>query len=179
MPLHTSITITPPHPVQALAVPLLRRYAYDLPRRLPAHITVLYPFVAPGTLDTATETLRALCADIPPFPLTVAGYGQFPGVAYLAVAASAPLDELQAKVQAAFPDCTPYEGAFGGDAPPPHITVGVFNSAAKQARATLPPYPPQTFTVDRLTVSIGDPQRIVPWLVRAVVQLNGAAVKRG
>ncbi len=173
MPLRTSITITPPHTVQALALPLLRRHTYDLPRRLPAHITVLYPFVTPDTLDDATDQLRALCADVTPFPVTVAGYGRFPLVAYMAVEPSQPLEALRTKIWNTFPDCTPYDGAFDGAFPAPHITVGVFNTAAKQNRAELPDYPPQTFTVDRLQVNIGHEPDILPWLTHDVMRLGG------
>lgn len=172
MAFRTSITITPPYNVQALAVPLLRRYTYDLPRRLPAHITMLYPFVVVDMLSDATETLRALCADVVPFPLTVAGYGRFPMVAYMAVEPSAPLDALRAKIWAAFPECNPYDGAFGGALPAPHITVGVFNSTAKQNRAELPDYLPQTFTVDRLQVNVGHEPELLPWLTWDVVRLG-------
>ena len=173
MPHYTSITIIPPHPLQEIAVPLLRRYTYDLPRRLPAHITVLYPFVQVETLAEATVKLRGLCADIAPFPLTVAGYGSFPLVAYLAVEPSEQLTALQRKIWDAFPDCEPYHGDFDGELPTPHVTVGVFNTAAKQSRAELPDYPPQTFTVDRLLVSIGQEPEILPWLTQDVVRLGG------
>lgn len=173
MPLRTSVTITPPHSVQAIAVPLLRRYAYDLPRRLPAHITLLYPFVPPDALEAATGKLRALCADVASFPLTVRGYGHFPHVIYLALAPSPALTDLRTRIWDAFPDCNPYDGAFDGEMPAPHITVGVFNSAAKQHRAELPDYPPQTFTVDRLHVNIGHEPELLPWLTRDVVQLGG------
>lgn len=170
----TSITIVPPLPLQAIAVPLLRRYAYDCPRRLPAHISVLYPFVPVDELDAACATLRDLCADVPPFALTVRGFGQFTGVIYMAVEPSAALDDLMARVRGAFPQCIPYDGMFGDKPPPPHITVGVFNSARKQAQASLPPYKPLTFTVRRLTVSVGTPDKIVPWLVQDVIALKAA-----
>lgn len=171
MKLSTSVTITTPFAVQSVAVPLLRQHAYDLPRRLPAHISVLYPFVEPDDLDSACATLRRLCADVPPFPLTVAGYGEFPGVLYLGVQPSPPLEALIRRVQSTFPDCVPYSGMFGDDPVPPHVTVGVFNSRAKQQSALRPAYPPQTFTVQRLHVSIGTTEHVLPWLVHDVIPL--------
>jgi 2'-5' RNA ligase len=168
----TSITITPPAPVQQIAVPLLRQYAYDLPRRLPAHITVLYPFVPVPALPDAVSTLRELCADVPPFSVTLDGYGAFPGVLYMNVMPNPALAHLMQQVGAAFPKCIPYDGMFDAH-PVPHVTIGVFSSQAKQNTADLPPYPAQTFPVDRVSVAIGDDDLIIPWLVQDVIYLGG------
>jgi 2'-5' RNA ligase len=168
----TSVTIVPPHSVQAVAVPLLRQYAYDHLRRLPAHLTVSYPFVEVESLARATLQLREVCATIRPFSVTVDGYGSFPGVAYMKPRPSQPLADLMSEIASTFPDLTPYEGAFDGEMPPPHVTVGVFNSANKQRQATLPTYPPITFKVDRLYVNVGTSEIVVPWLVHDVVWLS-------
>lgn len=168
----TSISIVPPLEVQAIALPILREFAYDFPRRLPAHITVLYPFVPPPALDEGTAVLRALCAEIAPFEVTLAGYGKFTGVTYMQPQPNPALDSLLQRVSAAFPQCNPYDGMFNG-LPAAHLTVAIFSSARKQNLAQLPPYPPQTFTVDRLHVSMGVEQRTVNWIVRDVVRLGG------
>ncbi len=39
----------------------------DTLTRVPAHLTVLYPFVAYGRLDEASLPLQAICAGIAPF----------------------------------------------------------------------------------------------------------------
>lgn len=170
----TSVTITPPLAVQTLAVPLLREYTYDFPRRLPAHISVLYPFVDVAELSAACRTLRQLCAEVPPFNLTVEEYGSFPGVMYMGVRKNPALESLAQQIQLAFPDCIPYGGMFADEPVPPHITVGVFNSKSKQRAAKRPSYPPQTFKVDRLHVSVGTDDHIVPWLVYDVVTLGSS-----
>ncbi|MEL6151457.1 MAG: 2'-5' RNA ligase family protein [Chloroflexota bacterium] len=169
----TSITIAPPFAVQKIAIPLLWQHTYDVVRRLPAHISVLYPFVPEPDLPTATDHLRDLCAAIEPFDITVAGYGEFPQVTYLQIEPSDELNALMQQVHAAFPQCDPYHGTFGKEPPPTHITVAVFNSKNKQRQATFPDYEPVTFTVDRLHVNLGAENRILTWLVRDVVMLGG------
>jgi len=174
MTIQTSITIVPPAPVQAVAVPLLRKHTYDLPRRLPAHLTVTYPFVPVADLSAATETLKEITATVAPFEITLDGYGSFDRVAYLDVMLCPPLMKLVETIYTAFPALVPYDGQLGPDAVYiPHVTVGVFQTKSKQRAADLPPYPPQTFRVDRLHVGIGDDDVVLPWVIRDVVHLRG------
>lgn len=50
----------------------------------PAHVTVLYPFVLESRLDDpAHRDLSGILAGHPPFTLTFAGFGRYPGVLYL------------------------------------------------------------------------------------------------
>jgi 2'-5' RNA ligase len=163
----------PPFEVQTVAVPLLWQHTYDVVRRLPAHISVLYPFVPIDDLPQAIDALRTVCTHIAPFEITVAGYGEFPHVTYMKPLPSEDMTALFERVYAAFPQCDPYHGAFGKQAPPPHITIGVFNSKNKQKQVELPAYEPITFTVDRLNINIGAENRILTWLVHDVVHLCG------
>ena len=78
MKLATSIMIVPPHEVQAIATPILQQYGGDNLIRVPAHITVLFPFVAYGQLDAACAKLVTICQGINPFDITMKGYGRIP-----------------------------------------------------------------------------------------------------
>ncbi len=143
MELTTVIMIVVPHELQAIAVPLLRRYAPDTLTRVPAHLTVLYPFVAYERLDEACVQLQAICAGIAPFELTMAGYAEFPGVIYMPPRNPRPIKQLFQRIFRDFPDCPPYRGAYGGGMTP-HLTVGEFESDEEQrdAWAALPRYAP-------------------------------------
>ena len=55
------------------------------PLGFPSHITLLYPFLPSGKLDThVDENLALLAASTPPFEFELAGVCGFPGVIWLA-----------------------------------------------------------------------------------------------
>jgi 2'-5' RNA ligase len=51
---------------------------------VPAHVTVLYPFVHPAELPDAVERMRRLCSEMAPFVATLTHVGVFPGAVWLA-----------------------------------------------------------------------------------------------
>ena len=62
---------------------------------VPAHITLLYPFLAPDEIDAAAiESLQQCFASIQPFRFALAGIRRFPGVLYVAPEPSEPFREL-------------------------------------------------------------------------------------
>ncbi len=91
---------------------------------VPAHVTVLYPFVAPSAITAATiavlagavETISAFDCD---FPAT-AWFGE--EVMWLAPQPDGPFRALTRAVSAAFPGYLPYGGRY--DDAVPHLTVG-------------------------------------------------------
>ncbi len=174
MELTTVIMIVAPHEVQAIAVPLLRRYAPDTLTRVPAHLTVLYPFVAYERLDEACDQLASIGASIAPFEVTLAGYAEFPGVIYMIPRNPQPIKRLFRTIYQHFPDCPPYRGAFGDDLTP-HLTVAEFETPDEQraARAALPRYAPVTFQVKRLHILYGIDAIALPWLTHTVIPLGG------
>jgi 2'-5' RNA ligase len=100
-----------------------RFHAWSVARGIPAHLTILFPFVAAARADDGLLTsLRALYAPVRPFAYELARVESFPGVAWLAPEPAAPFCELIAATRAEFPDHPPY-----GDPtlePVPHCTVG-------------------------------------------------------
>jgi 2'-5' RNA ligase len=92
---------------------------------VPAHVTVLYPFLAPARIDEAVRgALAELFAAVPGFDVTfgdVAWFGE--SVVWLAPRPDRPFRDLTAAVVRRFPETPPYEGAFGDDVVP-HLTIG-------------------------------------------------------
>jgi 2'-5' RNA ligase len=83
MTLTSGIVIFAPYEVQAVAVPIMRQIAPESPVRLPAHITLMGPFVPYERLDAAAQIIKSICATIEPFEITLAGYGQFPHTVFM------------------------------------------------------------------------------------------------
>ena len=51
---------------------------------MPAHITVIYPFIAVGSLnDQVIDEIAAICREMPTMEFTFAEFGHFPGVLWL------------------------------------------------------------------------------------------------
>ncbi len=89
---------------------------------LPAHVTVLYPFLPPRALDDhVIERLGDLAAAAPAFTFELGQFGRFPGVLYLAPEPGDPFVALTEAVESQWPNCPPYRGEF--DQIIPHLTV--------------------------------------------------------
>jgi 2'-5' RNA ligase len=91
---------------------------------VPAHVTVLYPFVAPSAITSATIGLLAgAVGSVAAFDCEFAGTGWFgEDVLWLAPRPDGPFRALTHAVSAAFPPLLPYRGAH--DEVVPHLTVG-------------------------------------------------------
>jgi 2'-5' RNA ligase len=164
--LETTIMIVAPHPVQDIAVPILHRYAPDTLIRVPAHLTVLYPFAPVKQLDEASAIVRDIAATIAPFDITMQGYGRFPRVTFMQPEDPEPIKAVFRRMYAAFPQCPPYGGAYGNELHP-HMTVGEFATQAEQAAAILPEYQPVTFRAERLHILYGPPRAALPWITHS------------
>lgn len=89
---------------------------------IPAHITVIYPFLPDARLDGAVlAQLRAECAATAPMEVTFRRIGRFPGVLYLAPEPTAGLRALTARFARRWPDAPPYGGRYPDVVP--HLTV--------------------------------------------------------
>jgi len=100
------------------------RSRFDATSKLgvPAHITVLFPFMAADeiTSDILRQAQAAL-NEVPSFEFSLAGVGRFPLTAYLCPAPSEPFVALTAALTDRFPAFPPYGGAHEGVVP--HLTV--------------------------------------------------------
>jgi hypothetical protein len=89
---------------------------------LPAHITLLYPFLTARAIGGETEqTLGALLGEIPAFDFELSEVGRFPGVVYLAPEPAAPFVALTRALVERWPERQPYGGAY--EEIIPHLTV--------------------------------------------------------
>ena len=123
--------MTPTQSALIVAVPaaepavagLRARYDRAASWGVPAHITVLFPFLAPALIDDAVlATTFEAVASVPRFELTLRRTAWFGDkVLWLAPEPAEPLRALTTAVWQRFPQTPPYEGAFGDVVP--HLTV--------------------------------------------------------
>ncbi len=93
-------------------------------RGIPAHVTVLYPFVPPEQITAAAiDKAAAAVASVPGFDCRFAGTDWFGNeVVWLAPEPADPFRALTAAVHAAFPQYAPFGGVFADVIP--HLTIG-------------------------------------------------------
>ena len=99
------------------------RYDSVAPLGVPAHVTVVYPWIPAGLLtDEDFAAIAAIAAAADPLELTFAAVGRFPDVLWLDPQPAGPILALIAAVSARWPDYLPYGGRYGAE-PVPHLTV--------------------------------------------------------
>jgi hypothetical protein len=112
-------------------------------RGMPAHITVLYPFLPPDSLSPERMSeLRTLFLGQRRFRFSLGGVCGFPDVVYLAPEPLAPFDALTSGAAARFPETPPYGGVIAK--PIPHLTI-----------AQRPPAPDLVGVTDRFVLAAG------------------------
>ncbi len=110
------------------ALEAVRRQAVrDAGVGLPAHVTLLYPFVPPGALDPRLRTaISDAMATHAQFSYRLSGPGLWPETLYASVEPEAPFRSLYDDLAAAFPAFPIYDGAFDFV---PHVTIAEGASA--------------------------------------------------
>ena len=105
------------------AIDRLRRARDRAARRgVPAHVTILYPFVADTELSPGVRRQVAeIAGELRAFEVTFATIGRWPGVVYLAPEPSSRFAALIDRCAAAFPEHPPYAGTIAEVIP--HLTV--------------------------------------------------------
>ena len=111
---------------------------------VPAHLTVLYPFLPPAAIDGAVlASLRRLFAGFPAFDVTLDRVSWFGAdVVWLGPRDDRPFRALSSGAFAAFPECPPYGGLIAEVIP--HLTIGdrddpgALRAAAEAVRGHLP-----------------------------------------
>ena len=89
---------------------------------VPAHVTLLFPFLATEDLTPAVRRrLARIASQVQPFGVRFVRPGRFPGVLWLAPKPTGPFVDLTERLAAAFPDHPPYEGAHADIVP--HLTL--------------------------------------------------------
>jgi 2'-5' RNA ligase superfamily len=128
---------------------------------MPAHVTVLYPFIHPGAMDAMVlGHLRAVVGQIESFSYALAHLGEFSDAVWLRPEPDVQFRALTTALWTAFPDYPPYEGRFPDSQP--HLTVGLADSeesrAAVRSAAEKPlgPHLPLTCRCDAISVFESD-----------------------
>lgn len=89
---------------------------------VPAHITLLFPFVPSEKFDARLHAdLRGLFTEHPAFSFRLSHVARFPEVAWLAPRPAEPFTALIEAISAQYPEYPPYEGIH--DEVIPHLTV--------------------------------------------------------
>lgn len=117
-----SAVIIPAHLPAGLEA-LRQRGVGDAAGGLPAHLTMLYPFLERDELDPAVErAIAAVARRHSPIPYRMTGPHRWPDAIYAGIDPGRPFVRLQADLAAAFP-AWPIYGEPPGFAFVPHITV--------------------------------------------------------
>jgi 2'-5' RNA ligase superfamily len=87
---------------------------------MPAHLTVLWPWVANPT-DGDFSVVEEIAADTQPLAVEFTSTGLFDGALVLIASASSEFGAFRSRIYAAFPQCPPYRGEHSD--PVPHVTV--------------------------------------------------------
>jgi hypothetical protein len=126
---------------------------------VPAHLTVLYPFLPPSRIDeTVCGALAGLFSGVPAFGFTLDRVGWFGDeVVWLGPGEPERFSALTALAFAAFPSCPPYGGGY--DEVIPHLTVGDRGglTAMRAAAAAILPHLPIEATATEVTLMAGPP----------------------
>nr|ALS90833.1 2'-5' RNA ligase superfamily [uncultured bacterium] len=115
--------IVPVSVVEPLVSTWRARYDAAAADGVPAHVTLLYPFVPLADIDHALPALHDLFDAVDPVLATFSSVEQFPSVTYLAPEPAAWFKGLTVSLCDAFPACPPYGGLFSIDEVTPHLTV--------------------------------------------------------
>jgi len=102
---------------------LRRRRVFSATVGVPAHATLLHPFIEPdGLTPSIRRRLREVAADHGPFDYRLARMAEWPDAFYIAVEPAEPFVRLHRDLQAAFPEW-PIYGTGADFEFEPHITV--------------------------------------------------------
>lgn len=120
-----------------------RRFDSSASAGVPAHVTVLVPFLDVDRIDAAViDDLRTLISRHGPFAVRFGGCRRFPDVLYLEPIPDQPFRALTEAVAARWPETPPYGGQFADVVP--HLTVAhsqkphVFDEVEAALTARLP-----------------------------------------
>ncbi len=130
---------------------------------IPAHITLLYPFVPADRLDPAIEaTLLGICAATEPMSFSLSSLHEFSDAIFLLPEPDIELREVTGQIWQAFPEYPPYGGGGHITEPTPHLTVAQTGdpdhqrSLRPELEATFEPHLPLAVRVDRASIFVRD-----------------------
>ncbi|MGW6691480.1 2'-5' RNA ligase family protein [Streptomyces sp. NPDC054961] len=138
---------------------------------VPAHVSVLYPFLDESRIDASVHAgLAGILHPHPAFDLRFERTGRFPGCLYLAPEPAGPLRRLTSEVAGRWPEAPPYGGRYPDTVP--HLTVaqGARTADLDAAEADLAGRLPLTSRVSSVKLVAYDG---MAWRERASFALRG------
>lgn len=119
----TTALIVPVPQAEPLIAPWRRSYDPSANQGVPAHVTLLYPFLDPAqTEDLTLARIARIAAETAPFSFTLRQTERYPGLLVLPPEPSTGFLALRDRLQADWPEIVPYGGRYG-PRPPAHVTV--------------------------------------------------------
>jgi 2'-5' RNA ligase len=161
---------------EELVASLRTRYDPAAADGVPAHVTVLYPFVSSIDNDTV-DKVAAICRQHAPFSAEFTAVNRFPGlVVWLHPEPSERFSALIAAATAEFPEWPPYGGSIVE--PVPHLTVadGVDTPTASTVQAELERRLPVHSEINELALLLQD--ETGRWNLARTWPLGCAAARR-
>lgn len=140
--LRSALIIVVPEAAYAVDEWLERTCAAKPSSGVPAHVTLLFPFVPAREIDDGlVERLGLLFARFDGFAFDLRETERFPATLYLAPEPKEPFVRLTKALMVEYPHLPPYGGAF--DSIVPHVTVAegdseLLNEAERDVREALP-----------------------------------------
>ena len=120
---------------EPLAGDLRRRYDATVALGVPAHITVLVPFMDPALVTTdVIERAARVLRRTPSFSFSLGSVGRFPETAYLAPEPASPFIAMTLALVQAFPGFPPYGGEHASVVP--HLSVAHGDARHAEEAAT-------------------------------------------
>jgi 2'-5' RNA ligase len=141
---------------------------------MPAHVTVLYPWLSADALDAASlADLGDVLGRRQAFEVTFGEFGRFPQTLWLAPRPADPFLALTGAVTERWPDFPPYGGEF--ESVVPHLTVGdaVDPDALADVVADVAPSLPVTARIEQ--VALMTPNGGGHWQQHSTFRLDAAA----
>jgi 2'-5' RNA ligase len=122
LPVENESAIVVPVPeAESLVAEFRHKYDRSASLGVPAHITLLYPFLPPHLAQGEIQNLTELFGAIPAFEFSLVEVRRFPRTAYLHPDPVQRFTGIVMKLVERWPVCRPYRGAFTETIP--HLTV--------------------------------------------------------
>lgn len=150
-----------------------RRFDASAAAGIPAHVTVLFPFLDVDLISAAViGDLTTLIAGHDSFTVRFDESGRFPDVLYLAPTPDQPLRALTESITTRWPEAPPYGGQFAEVIP--HLTVahGQPSRIFGEVEAELADRLPVTATISSVSLFVSDGQC---WRCHANFPMLGAS----
>lgn len=125
--------IIPVPAVDELLATVATRYPGTVREGIPAHLSVLYPFIAAEQVDEQLiGVLSGLFTGQSPISVSFAAVRRNAGFVYLPPRPAGRIAQLVGTVRQRWPEVTPYAGLYGDVEP--HVTIAICSSAETAVR---------------------------------------------